>query len=135
MDQSKAISITPSLANVVSGAIGASLTPAQLTAISRGDVDLVGGCIRHLYYGSSSKDLDFVAFDNGDSISSTTVSNLGDFREGFECAAKYGFGATICVNKETKRLSMLNLYPCLCDCKDGKGHGQRAEAFRGLSQG
>ncbi len=63
------------------------------------------------------------------------MSNLGDFREGFECAAKYGFGATICVNKETKRLSMLNLYPCLCDCKDGKGHGRPADDFRSLSQG
>ncbi len=122
--------LTADLAAVVAGNPGLNVS---ITALFL--QNLKGGCIRYLRYGSSDKDLDQVAFDNGDLLTSSTNPNLNDFRENFECAAKFGMGCTLCVHRETKIISMVNLYPCLCTCppEEGKGHGQPASAFVGLS--
>ena len=94
-----------------------------------------GGCICFLRYGSNSDDLDYVRFDNGNFISSSQTSNLKDFRENFECAAKYGMAATYCISTDRKRIRMVNLYPCMCSCapEEGKGKGRRANEIRQLS--
>ena len=94
-----------------------------------------GGCICFLRYGSGSEDLDIVWFDNGDVIRSSQTSNLNDFRESFECAAKYGMAATYCITHDLVRLSMVNLYPCMCSCapEEGKGKGRPARDIRRLS--
>ncbi len=122
--------LTPSLIAVAAGNPGLSLSISDLATN-----DLKGGCIRRLLYGTSDKDLDFVIFDNGDVLTSGTNTNLKYFSENFECAAKFGMGLTVCVNRETGTLRMVNLYPCLCTCppEEGKGHGQPASAFIGLS--
>ena len=44
---------------------------------------LEGGCVRLMRYGDNSKDLDYVLFDNGNSLSSSQTANLKDFRESF----------------------------------------------------
>jgi hypothetical protein len=137
MAEDRTISITSTVAQVISGSIGATLTAAQLGSITAGTIVLRGGCIRHLYYQDSSEDLRLVAFDNGSSVSSGEATNLKDFRERLEDAAKYGMGATFCLDTQNRRIFMLNLYPCLCKCGDGagRGHGQDAGRLDALSRG
>ena len=104
-----------------------------LTDASR--FDLEGGCIRLLRYGDDSSDLDYVLFDNGNSLSSGQTPGLKGFRESFECAAKHGMAVTYCITKDRKKIRMVNLYPCLCSCgpDEGKGKGRRANEIFGLS--
>ncbi len=96
---------------------------------------LEGGCIRLLRYQENSEDLDYVLFDNGDSLSAGQTPGLKDFRESFECAAKNGMAETYCISKDRKKIIMVNLNPCLCSCgcKSGKGKGHRANETFGLS--
>ena len=106
-----------------------------LTLADAAQFDIEGGCIRYLRYGTNAEDLDIVQFDNGDKILSSQTPALKDFRESFECAAKYGMAVTYCISKDRKRITMVNLYPCLCACgsAEGKGKGRRATEILGLS--
>ncbi len=96
---------------------------------------LEGGCIRFLRYGTNSEDLDIVQFDNGNVLNSSQTPDLKDFRENFECAAKYGMAVTYCISTDLKTIRMVNLYPCLCSCapEEGRGKGRRANEIRRLS--
>ena len=107
----------------------------NLTLADASLFDFEGGCIRFLRYGTNSEDLDIVQFDNGNRILSSETPGLKDFRESFECAAKNGMAATYCISKDRKRITMVNLYPCLCSCspEEGKGKGRRANEILGLS--
>ncbi len=109
---------------------GLNLTLGDVTNFT-----LEGGCIRFLRYGNNSQDLVYVLFDNGNFLSSSQTQNLKDFRESFECAAKNGMAATYCITSDRKRISMVNLYPCLCSCApgEGKGKGRRATDMLALS--
>lgn len=129
----KSIVMTDSLIAVVAGNPGLTISINDLVNASTAPRPLRGGCIRYLRYGSSAEDLDRVVFDNGDTITEADAANLKDFRENFECAAKFGMGATFCLIQG--RISMVNLYPCLCTCppEEGKGHGRPATDFIGLS--
>lgn len=104
----------------------------NLTLPVASEFDFKGGCIRLLRYQDNSEDLDYVLFDNGDSISGPV---LKDFRENFECAAKNGMALTCCISKDRKTIKMVNLYPCLCSCgpEEGRGKGKRANEILGLS--
>ncbi|MEZ5351439.1 MAG: hypothetical protein R2762_02295 [Bryobacteraceae bacterium] len=73
------------------------------------------GCIRMLRYGTGSDNLVYVQFDNA---VITNVDALKKFKETFECAAKYGMGVTYCESTDGRTISMVNLYPCRCKCKD-----------------
>jgi len=73
------------------------------------------GCITELRYDSDTK-LVQVTFDSGARLNSSNVSNLSDFREIFQMAANFGHGITSCYNTRTKKLSMVNLIPCRCQC-------------------
>ena len=122
------IVLTDDVVAVVAGNPGLDISITDLTTAK-----LKGGCIRYMRYGDSAQDLDMVVFDNGDKITDAEVGNLKDFRENFECAAKEGMGVTFCVIG--KRISMVNLYPCLCTCSSssGIGKGRPASYFLPLS--
>ena len=136
-DDKTLFTLSPSVAQVLAASIGGTLTPVQLGSITAGTIVVRGGCIRHLYYQDNSQDLRLVEFDNGTSITSTEATNLKDFRERLEDAAKFGMGVTFCLDTKNRRMFMLNLYPCLCKCGDGagRGHGQDAGRLEGLSRG
>ncbi|MEZ5398032.1 MAG: hypothetical protein R2729_00100 [Bryobacteraceae bacterium] len=88
-------------------------------SISIGDALAVrfvdAGCVKLLRYGTKSTDLVYVQFDNA---TLAIPGALQAFRENFECAAKYGMRVTYCVSTDGKTVSMVNLYPCACKCKD-----------------
>ena len=135
-DQMDSIQFTDSLIDVVAGNPGLTISAADFSSVARGDTVLTGGCIRYMRYGSSAEDLDQVAFDNGFVLTEAEAANLKDFRENFECAAKFGMGATFCWNRRDRKIFMVNLYPCLCTCEPekGRGHGRPATDFLGLSK-
>lgn len=121
------VTASPNVVSVLAGNPGLSFTRAQLDAIQRGTLVLVGvgsitiggsltpkGCITRLFYGSSSEDLDFVEVDGV----YYAPSNLKDFRERFEDAARHGLRINFCLDKNTNKMSMLNLYPCGCCAHD-----------------
>ena len=66
----------------------------DLTLSDASQFDLEGGCIRFLCYGSNSKDLVIVEFDNGNRIRSSETPGLKDFRGSFKCAAKHGMAGS-----------------------------------------
>ena len=115
------ITASPNVINVIAGNPGLSFSPGQLQAINRGRIVLVptalkGGCITHLRYQNSDKDLQQVTFDDGTFVTSAQIVNLADFRERLQEAANFGHGVTFCVNKDKKTMFMLNIYPCRCPC-------------------
>ena len=123
------VTASPNVINVIAGNPGLSFSPAQLQAIDLGRIVLVppttqGGCIKHLRYQKSDKDLQQVTFDDGTFVTSlptsspkgTQVLNLADFRERLQEAANFGHGVSFCVNKDKKTMFMLNIFPCRCTC-------------------
>ncbi len=108
----------------------------NLTLGDAASFKLEGGCIRLLRYNANSEDLVYVMFDNGNVIHSSQTPDLKDFRESFECAAKYGMAVTYCISNDRKQIIMVNLYPCRCSCyhEEGKGKGRRANEILGLSR-
>ena len=130
----KTITVTSNLINVLAANPGITLTQSQFGSVTSGDTELIGGCIRRLYYLNNGEDLDIVFFDNGTRITEAQARNLKEFRELFECAAKHGMGATMCWDRSERRIYMVNLYPCLCSCPDGEGKGKPARDFERLSR-
>ncbi|GJL51843.1 hypothetical protein [Candidatus Nitrospira salsa] len=107
----------------------------NLTLGDAANFTLEGGCIRLMRYEENSEDLNYILFDNGNSLRSSQTPGLKDFRQSFECAAKHGMAVTYCISTDRKKIRMVNLYPCLCSCgsKEGKGNGRRANEILGLS--
>lgn len=122
--------LSSSVVDVLVGNPGLNLTLGDAAQF-----ELEGGCIRLMRYEKNSEDLTYILFKNGNVLSSGPTSNLKDFRETFECAAKNGMGVTYCISKDRKRIRMVNLYPCLCSCgpEEGKGDARPARDFRALS--
>ena len=123
---------SPDAVAVLAGNPGLQFTRADIQAIAAGTLTLVPlpgvarGCITSLRYGKGSDDLTFVFLDNGRYYTTgpapapnETVKNLNDFREVFAQAACCGHGVSFCVNTATDTMSMLNVFPCRCQCKDG----------------
>lgn len=111
---------TTNLAAVLATNPGLAVTQAGLSGIIAGTIRAHGGCIKVLRYGDSSKDLDYVLFDSGDSLSSGVATNLNDFAQVLLEAANHGHRVTYCQDTAGRRIFMVNLWPCGCTCRDGK---------------
>ena len=90
------------------------LSPAVLTAVSRGEIVWKFGCVRRLVYFTNSKDLDGFQFDSGEFIS---APNMNDFKASIESSIDFNHALGFCQNEETREISMLWLYRCGCDCR------------------
>ena len=130
------------LLSAITGAYpGIQLTAADVQQINAGQIVLVGrgsiltpgpggltggfspgglipkGCIDRLFYGTGSKDLDFIQVDG----TSYSPSNLKDFREILEQAAFNMKCINFCLVETTNTMRMLNVYPqCCCRCEEVK---------------
>lgn len=104
--------LSKDLIDVLVGNPGLNLTLADASQFK-----LEGGCISSIRYGSNSEDITDVFFDNGNHLSVAQTPGLKGFRESFECAAKFGMRATYCISHDRKRIQMVNLYPCRCQCR------------------
>lgn len=111
---------TRNLAAVLATNPGLLVTQVDLAAIISGDIFSDAGCIKVLRYGKNSKDVEYVEFDSGKSLDSSAITNLSDFAQVFQDAANHGLRVTYCRYKAAKRISMVNLWPCGCTCRDGK---------------
>lgn len=111
---------TTNLANVLVTNPGLVISRAALDGLIVGSIRAHGGCIQVLRYGDNSRDLDYVSFDSGDSLSSATTTNLSEFASAFQEAANHGLRVTYCQDVNAKRIFMVNLWPCGCSCRDGK---------------
>jgi len=115
---------TPVAINVIAGNPGLSFNQAQLRAINAGTLVLSNpfnfqpNCITHLRYQENDKDLQQITLDNGTVYTNADITNLNDFRERLQEAANFGHGVTFCVDKDKKRMFMLNIFPCKCQCKN-----------------
>ena len=133
--QSAAAPATANAFNVIRANHGLTFTPDQIRSMNAGTFVLIGpgntlgnpgfgtggslqdyGCIKMLRYGESDTDLVQVDFDSGDILSTSTASNLNDFRLTFKDAACCGHGITACLDETARHLSMVNVYPCECTC-------------------
>ncbi|NIR47458.1 MAG: hypothetical protein GWN55_01705 [Phycisphaerae bacterium] len=117
------ITATPGVINVIAGNPGLTFSPAQLNAINRGTLVLSNPtgfqprCITHLRYQEKDEDLQQITFDDGTVFTNSDITNINDFRERLQEAANFGHGVTFCVDKDKKRMFMLNIFPCKCLCK------------------
>ncbi|MGH9157287.1 MAG: hypothetical protein ACRD1K_15945 [Acidimicrobiales bacterium] len=120
---------SPSAIAVIAGNPGLVFDAVAVRAISAGTLVLAPSgqvrCITSLRYQKDSKDLVFVAFDDGTYASTgpaaapnQTVKNLNDFRDRFQEAANFGHGVSYCLDTTTGTMTMLNIFPCRCKCKD-----------------
>ncbi len=115
---------TPAAINIFAGNPGLSFNTAQLRAINAGTLILSNSfnfqpnCITHLRYQENDKDLQQITLDNGTVYTNADITNLNDFRERLQEAANFGHGVTFCVDKDKKRMFMLNIFPCKCLCKN-----------------
>ena len=119
---------SPGAINVIAGNPGLAFNAAQLSAISTGVLVLSNPlgfqpqCITHLRYQDNDKDLQQISLSNGTVYTNADITNLKDFRERLQEAANFGHGVTFCVDTREKRMFMLNIFPCKCNCS-GKKEG------------
>jgi hypothetical protein len=109
--------LSKDLIDVLVGNPGLNLTLADASQLK-----LEGGCIRFIRYGKNSEDIVDVSLDSGHHLSVAQTPGLKDFRESFECAAKYGMRVTYCISHDRRRIQMVNLYPCQCQCRPEDRH-------------
>ncbi|GJL63565.1 MAG: hypothetical protein NPIRA04_22190 [Nitrospirales bacterium] len=118
------LTATQNTINVIAGNKGLNFNAAQLKALNAGilvlnsPTDFKPKCITHLRYQNDDKDLQQITLDDGTFFTNTTVTNLNEFRETLRDAACCGHGITFCLDREEKRMFMLNVYPCKCKCRD-----------------
>ena len=123
MADQTALTATPNVINVIAGNPGLSFNQTQLRAITAGTLvlsnpaDFQPNCITHLRYQENDKDLQQITLDNGTAFTNADITNLNDFRERLQEAANNGHGVTFCIDREKKRMFMLNIFPCKCLCK------------------
>lgn len=113
--------------DVLSANPGLRLDQTQLADLIGGRLTLTPagaqrkGCITYMRFFRNSNDLDFITVTAGGtstSWSSRQITNLGDFQECLKEAALAGIEVSWCVNSSTKKMNMLNLYPCdPCTCR------------------
>jgi hypothetical protein len=118
-DENKNVTITSTMASIITANVGAVFTPGMLTGVFRNEFDIFSGCIEHLYYLSDDDDLRSIR------VGGVQVSpvNLKDFRDRLREAACCRQCISFCVGKEDRKMVMLNVYPCQeckpsekCDC-------------------
>ena len=119
-NEGREITLTPNLANIVAGNIGATLSVSSLVSASSGRIRWFDGCITRLFYLNDGKDLDFIVI-SGAHPGSVNATNLKDFRERLEEAACCGHRVAFCV-LDDNTINMLHVYPCQCTCKGTDGH-------------
>ena len=82
-----------------------------------GSVGVRRGCIEYMRYQTGSEDLREIRMDGA----GYGGENVNDFREILEKAAFHMKCINFCWNKETHRMTMLNVYPqCCCRCEEVK---------------
>lgn len=86
------------------------LTSDKPTVISR------TGCIKRLVYGDGDANLIMVQLVGGFNLNLGNTLNLSDFRETFKCAANHGHGVTFCYWPSQRKVTMVHLLPCKCNC-------------------
>ena len=118
-DENKNVTITSTMASIITANVGAVFTPSVITGIFGGRFDIFSGCIEHLFYDSGDDDLGFIKV--GGDIARPV--NLKDFRDRLREAACCHQCISFCVGKEDRKMVMLNVYPCRecrpsekCDC-------------------
>ncbi len=126
-NQKVSLTLNPNLAAIAAANPQLQLSSRQITAVNAGNIVIVPapgatliprGCLTRLYFGDSDEDLDFIEVDG------VTYSggNIRRFRETLLKAACCHICLNFCWNKETRHLTMLNLYPC-SECRPNEKCG------------
>ena len=120
----RAVVATQNLIDITAGNPGITFSAADFTKIQLNTLKPQRPtCIKSLRYGLSDTDLTYVRLADGNSYSTTglggsiQVTNLNDFRKSLADAACCGHGISFCYYTDTKKMLMLNVFPCQCVCK------------------
>ncbi len=120
----RAVVATQNLIDITSGNPGITFSAADFRKIQLNTLRFQNPtCIQSLRYGLSDADLTYMKLADGNSYSTTgagvsiQITNLNDFRKSLADAACCGHVISFCYYTDTKKMLMLNVFPCQCVCK------------------
>ncbi len=118
MIDQRTITLNQNLIDVSSQNLNLVVTLDQFNDIVLGNIAVKRGCISELRYESNNNLTHIILKNPSESFGTSDIVNMNDFQERFQDAANFGHEVSFCLNVVTKKMSMLNLRPCKCLCKN-----------------